>query len=710
MADGANEKEVEEKEEKSSVCQDSQSDNNERDALTREATTEAVSSVREVDSNKESNKDSKGNKEYDNGINAEKNEADKSSQVIQTTLSALVDSKFHFLFSNVSDPILLYDGKKILDVNPAAEKFTNYQKTELVGYPLKKILKKNKIITKNGEREVSVRVLGSGNEQIIILTDVESLREIERGRSQIASLNRIFEITSDIMVIIDKRGKIVDVSSSFFDYKKNEILGKNLKNFMSWGSGGKINNLTKSLTKISDASGIDGIRVVEDDVECIKKNGEKVYIKILLSRFEDGFLCVLKDVSSYYKLQEQISKAKEEYEQLVNNVTDIIFSINKQGDINYTNYQFEKQLGLKAEEVKSIIPLIHHEDLPNFLATLAKAETEGKGFRDLEFRLQNAKKRWIYFSANAVPIKEGSTVVGFRGTIRNINERKKAENRVEQEKKELERRNKELMEISRMKTEFVSTVSHDLRTPLTSIQGYSVLLANKMLGELTPQQADAAAIIHKEAIRLSKMIDELLDLSKLEAGSITLHKRPFLLSSLEERCSCKALAENKGLVLIWNTPDDIGEVYGDPDRIAQVLINLISNAIKFTEKGSVTINAFQKKDFIQIDVIDTGMGIPDKEKENIFLPYYRMPGTKKEGSGLGLRIAKDIVELHGGRIWVESEVGKGSKFSFTLPVASKIKTQTSPQTPSSQTVHTQLSSQIQSESAKSGESQNFVGR
>jgi signal transduction histidine kinase len=189
-----------------------------------------------------------------------------------------------------------------------------------------------------------------------------------------------------------------------------------------------------------------------------------------------------------------------------------------------------------------------------------------------------------------------------------------------------------------------------------------------MLGDLTPQQLDAVTIIHKECTRLTKMIDELLDLSKLESGNITLHKKRFLLSSLEEKCSCRQLAEKKGLQLIWNTPDEYGECYGDPERIAQVLINLISNAIKFTEKGSITVNSFPvkkgKKEYIQVDVIDTGIGIPEKEWKNIFQPYYKI--GKKEGSGLGLKIAKNIIELHGGEIWVESKLGKGSKFSFTI--------------------------------------------
>ncbi|MEM3890511.1 MAG: HAMP domain-containing sensor histidine kinase, partial [Candidatus Micrarchaeia archaeon] len=172
---------------------------------------------------------------------------------------------------------------------------------------------------------------------------------------------------------------------------------------------------------------------------------------------------------------------------------------------------------------------------------------------------------------------------------------------------------------------------------------------------------------------LAKLINDLLDLSKLDAGAITLYKKPFKLKDLEDKCSLRNLAEAKGLTLIWNTPDSLGEVYGDPERIAQVLTNLVNNAIKFTDKGSVTINAFEKdKNWIQVDVIDTGPGIPKKEQQSIFERFQRSSVSKlykKEGSGLGLAIAKEIMKLHDSDIFVKSEVGKGSVFSILLPKA-----------------------------------------
>jgi len=589
----------------------------------------------------------------------------------QTTLPDLIDSNdlfFRILFDNCSDAILVIDGQRISAANPAAEKLTGFPIEELLAMELKKLFRKDLIVRKDGIKiEATKKNVAFGSRQLLILYDGR-FTALEKASYDIKGL---LSGSMDVIIKLDDKGNVLDLlnAQNFLGYQKGEIVGKKLKNFAGKGFSNKISSILKKMN--SPSSGTDGL--ARDKVKLVNKLGKNIYIALSCSSSGKEILCFAKDVTENVELHEEITRSSREYEGLVDNVSDIIFMMDKQGTINFANYQFEKQLGLKYGEVKSLVRLIHHEDLAKVMEMLARSESENKGFRDLEFRLQNAKKKWIYFSANAEPIKEEGVVIGFRGIMRNINEKKKAEDETAKAKKQLDEEVNKLREVDKAKSEFVSTVSHDLRTPLTSIQGYAVLLANKMLGELTPQQLDAAGIIHKESVRLSKMIDELLDLSKLESGSITLHKRQFLLSSLEDRCSCRALADRKGLTLIWNTPDEAGEVFADPDRIAQVLTNLVSNAINYTERGSITINSFSKKGVVQVDVIDTGIGIPEKERDNVFEAYYRIAGTKKAGTGLGLSIAKNIVKLHGGELWIaESKVGKGSKFSFTLPKLSSI--------------------------------------
>lgn len=596
----------------------------------------------------------------------------------QTTLPDLVDNNdlfFRILFDNCSDAILVIDGPRVSAANSAAEKLTGFSIEELLSMDLKKLFKKELIVRKDGIKiEATKKNVNFGGRQLLIFYDGR-FTALEKASYDIKNL---LSGSMDVIVKLDDKGNILDLlnAQNFLGYHKGELVGKKLKEFAGRGFSSKISSILKKIKRL--ASGTDGL--ARDTVEFVNKGGEKIHIALSFSNSGREVLCFAKDITENVELHEEITRSSDEYEGLVDNVSDIIFTMDKQGTINFANNQFEKQLGLKYGEVKSIVRLIHHEDLAKVMETLAKSERENKGVRDLEFRLHNAKNKWIYFSANTAPIKEEGVVVGFSSIMRNINEKKKAENETAKAKKQLDDEVNKLREVDKAKSEFVSTVSHDLRTPLTSIQGYAVLLANKMLGELTPQQLDAAAIIHKESLRLSKMIDELLDLSKLESGSITLHKRSFLLGSLEDRCSCRALADRKGLTLIWNTPDEVGEVFADPDRIAQLMINLISNAIKYTERGSITINSFSKKEVVQVDIIDTGMGIPEKEYDKVFETYYRVAGTKKEGTGLGLKIAKNIVELHGGKLWVaESRIGKGSKFSFTLPKVSSALAQGRPQ-------------------------------
>ena len=550
---------------------------------------------------------------------------------------SLLNYEFEILFNNSSDGIIVHSKNKILNINPSFERISGFSKNDVIGKKLKKILKNGKLIGKDREINIISKSFTLGDKTITIIQDLSNVSEIEKNKLLLSAL-----LEQNIVMKINDKTKIIEyINKDFLNYTKEEIIGK----------------------RIDELFNIKNQEFFEVSVK--GKDGKEFYLHVNKKKIQNEIFLIVRDITRIKEIEEKIEKISEEYDDIVNNVSDIIFEMDKNGEIKFFNQQFEKQLGLNT---KNIIPVIHPQDLPEFLMTVGKAEKEGKGFKELEFRIKNARGRYIYFSANCVPIKEKGVVVGFRGTLRNINEKKKKIDKVEKMKKELEIEAKRLSEINKLKSELVSTVSHDLKTPLTSIQGYSLLLANKLLGDLTPQQLDAVTIIHKECTRLAKMIDELLDLSKLESGNITLHKKRFLLSSLEEKCSCRQLAERKGLKLIWNTPDEYGECYGDPDRIAQVLINLISNAIKFTEKGTITVNSFPvkkgKKEYIQVDVIDTGIGIPEKELENIFQPYYKI--GKKEGSGLGLRIAKNIVELHNGEIWVESKLGKGSKFSFTI--------------------------------------------
>jgi signal transduction histidine kinase/CHASE3 domain sensor protein len=239
---------------------------------------------------------------------------------------------------------------------------------------------------------------------------------------------------------------------------------------------------------------------------------------------------------------------------------------------------------------------------------------------------------------------------------------------------ELERKGRELEAASRHKSEFLANMSHELRTPLNAVLGYAELIEDGIYGEVPQKMADVLERIQQNGRHLLGLINDVLDLSKIEAGQLTLSPVDYSMRELvlDVVSATEALAAEKKLALEVDAPPDLPRGRGDERRLTQVLMNLVSNAIKFTETGSVTIRAKVEDGSFLVAVTDTGVGIAPADRERIFEEFQQVDSSstrKKGGTGLGLAIAKRIVELHGGRIWVDSTPGQGSTFAFTLPLS-----------------------------------------
>jgi signal transduction histidine kinase/CHASE3 domain sensor protein len=240
--------------------------------------------------------------------------------------------------------------------------------------------------------------------------------------------------------------------------------------------------------------------------------------------------------------------------------------------------------------------------------------------------------------------------------------------------RQLEERNREVERANRMKSQFLARMSHELRTPLNAIVGFSDLLAEESAGPLHEKQRRFVGHIRAGARHLLQLINDVLDVSKIEAGRIELSLVNFgaLEATVELLSIIRPLAMSKGIRVDSTIGEDL-LVHADRVRFKQILYNLLSNAVKFTpEGGRVWIEAAKTDGFVRICVGDTGIGIPPEEHTAVFEEFYQAGGTAKiagEGTGLGLSITKRLVELHGGKIWVESEPDRGSRFSFTLPCA-----------------------------------------
>jgi signal transduction histidine kinase len=234
--------------------------------------------------------------------------------------------------------------------------------------------------------------------------------------------------------------------------------------------------------------------------------------------------------------------------------------------------------------------------------------------------------------------------------------------------------NEKLEQINHLKNEFISMVSHELRTPLTTIKGYVSIVLSGETGELKEKQKYFLETSDRAIDRLTLLVSDLLDISRLEAGQIQMQLRPISLPDLVTRVGINFAPQLKaqGLKFTVNMPEKLPMLLADPHRLTQVFDNLLSNAIKFTAQGGITITATDKGDFIMVSVKDTGIGLAKNEQDRIFEKFYQVKVSgswPSKGTGLGLAIVKSIVESHRGKVWVESDTNKGCDFRFLIPRA-----------------------------------------
>ena len=253
---------------------------------------------------------------------------------------------------------------------------------------------------------------------------------------------------------------------------------------------------------------------------------------------------------------------------------------------------------------------------------------------------------------------------------------KKEKELLEAETKEyaqkLKKINEELKKVSQLKSDFVSIVSHELRTPLSIVKEGVSLVLDEIPGKISGKQKKVLATSKNNIDRLARIIESLLNISKIESGKLELNREEVDVVKLIKRVADSFVAEakEKGLELKLNFAKDSINANVDADKIIQVFTNLLGNALKFTEKGQIEISVVQKDGELECAVSDTGIGIAKDNLPKLFTKFQqfsRVPGAGEKGTGLGLSIAKGIIELHQGKIWAESEPGKGAKFTFTIP-------------------------------------------
>jgi signal transduction histidine kinase len=239
--------------------------------------------------------------------------------------------------------------------------------------------------------------------------------------------------------------------------------------------------------------------------------------------------------------------------------------------------------------------------------------------------------------------------------------------------REIEQKSRLLEVASQHKSEFLANMSHELRTPLNAIIGFSEVLTDRMFGELNEKQEEYLKDIYASGTHLLSLINDILDLSKIEAGRMELELTDFDLPTALDNALMLIgeRAQRRSLTLHTDVDAGVGQIQGDERKIRQVVLNLLSNAIKFTpEGGRIEVAAMPKDGLVEVSVSDTGVGIAAEDQEAVFEEFRQVGAADKkaEGTGLGLSLCRKFIELHGGKIWVKSQIGVGSTFTFTIPV------------------------------------------
>ena len=290
------------------------------------------------------------------------------------------------------------------------------------------------------------------------------------------------------------------------------------------------------------------------------------------------------------------------------------------------------------------------------------------GTQNLEAAITKGDQEFISILANQI----GQTLDNARLFEKTWRSQQELEIKVEERTRQLTQALEEVKKISKRKSDFISSVSHEIRTPLTSIKGYAaILLANK-LGTLPEEIQVRLEKINRHSDELVHMVNDLLDISRIESGKMEIRKETLSLKAITDKIAdlFSEQFKTKNISFSSSLPDDCQEIFADRGQIERVFINLVGNALKFTpENGKISIAANCANKIVQIDVKDTGFGIPLDAQESIFEEFFRVDNTinqEVKGTGLGLTLVKHIIEAHQGKIWVKSKVGEGSTFSFTL--------------------------------------------
>ncbi|MFA4935514.1 MAG: MASE3 domain-containing protein [Candidatus Methanoperedens sp.] len=502
--------------------------------------------------------------------------------------------------------------------------------------------------------------------------------KLKKTGEELHKVSNAIEQSADIVIITDKNGNIEYVNPAFekvTGYAREEAIGKNPRILKS----GKQDARFYRVLWETILSGV----AFHGELINRRKNGELYYAEKTITPVKDPqgnithFVSTDKDITERKKAEEERERLSRHNKKIFDSVGEGIYGVDMEGKTTFINPAAASMLGYEAEELigKPAHEAMHHtkqdgtpypkEECP----TCAVLQTgAAHSVVDEVFWKKDGTSFPVEYTCT--PLRERGEIAGAVVVFRDVTERKRAvEMRLEKERLEY---------ASKAKSEFLASMSHELRTPLNAVMGFSQILNDGTAGELNEKQKRFVDNINKAGDFLLNLINDILDLSKVEAGKIELapEKMSVPVTIKETLSLIKEKAMKHNVLLKTEFDPELEFMEADKQRFKQILFNLLSNAVKFSkeEGGAVTIIAKKEGDMAQISVSDTGIGIREENVGKLFQKFEQLESgisQKYGGTGLGLAITKQLVELHGGKIRAESRYGEGSTFTFLLPIVAK---------------------------------------
>jgi len=611
------------------------------------------------------------------------------------------EKRYRNLFESSTDPIIILDKKgSFIDINPQVINLLGYNKDDLTG---KKFTEKNLIAKDNSEKILERIINKKENEKVqsyeitlltkkgeiipakinsypfyenneiignfIIIRDLrEKYKREEMEKELIESEYRfrdIFDETSDLLLYIEKNF-ILDINKAALNYgnlKKEDIIGKKISDLKDIFSEKIISKHLNAIERLAS-----GIKVHDYEGNLFTKKGEEYKFLFSVDCIRDdqeikGVILRGKDITQRQRAWDELVRLEERYRVLAETSADGVLTIDELGQLTYVNPSFEKMCGRRKSQILATLfrDYLSEDSVYFFQQVFIDTRKKDEKIENVELELIHVDGDIIPIEVNMAPFKKDKKFAGMVCTIRDITNRRKVED--------------ELKKSERLKTEFMNIAAHELRSPVTPIKGYlDLIISDKETDEKVKKWAKVSL---RNAEKLLKLVNDILDVSRLDSDTMRFEMEKLdtfiLLNEIIE--DMKNAVESKNLKFIKEIPEDLPNIMGDKNRLSQVLKNLLVNAIKFTDNGSITLKAIRETDHILISIKDTGIGISKNELNKIFNKFYQAytgDDRKNEGTGLGLFISREIIHKHDGKLFAKSELKKGSEFLIKIPYIHKM--------------------------------------